>query len=416
VERAAGEGSRQVNSRERILAAITHRPVDRVPIDFGGTRQSGISVWAYQRLRSHLGLTGLKPPRIFDLYQMLAEVEQEVGDRFGSDCVGLNRPAVAFGIRNERWRRFAFPGGLEAEVPGGFVPEQDAEGGMFLRRGTEVVAAMPAGGFYFDRLEKYPGALHPDLKSWRAPRLDDPSLEHFHRASEVLYSQTDKAVIAALGPPYELFYGLGQGGFEDWMVTFASEPEYVAALYEELTQAWLENLRRFHEAVGGRVQILQICDDFGTQSAPFLSERMFREKLLPYYKRGLDWIHRNTAWKVMLHSDGAIFPLLPLILEMGVDILNPVQVSAAGMRPERLKREFGSRLVFWGGSCDAQGAFAHGTPEQVAGETRRNLAALTPGSGYVCAPIHNIQANVPPENIVALFDTARAFDVGFHPV
>jgi uroporphyrinogen-III decarboxylase len=165
-------------------------------------------------------------------------------------------------------------------------------------------------------------------------------------------------------------------------------------------------LEAFHGAVGGRVQILQIADDFGTQNAPFLSVRAFRELLLPAYKRGLDWIHQHTNWKVLLHSDGALVPLLPSIIEMGVDILNPVQTTAAGMDPRRLKAEFGGRLAFWGGSCDCQGTLTRGTPAQVAAETRAHLDALAPGSGHVFASVHNIQANVPPENIVALFDTA----------
>ncbi len=400
-----------MNSRERILAAINHRPVDRVPIDFGGTRQSGISAWAYQRLRGRLGLPTNRLPRIFDTYQMLAEIEQDLVERFGADCVALNRPAVAFGLRNQDWKPFDFHGGLRAEVPGGFNPEPDGQGGLVLERDGQPIAAMPAEGFYFDRLEKYPGATHPDLSHWRAPRLEKATLEHFQMQAEALFHNTDKAIIAAMGPPFELFNGIGQGGFEQWMLTFASEPDYVDALYRELTEAWLENLQGFYSAVGDRVQIIQICDDFGTQQAPFLSPRMFRQRLVLAYKRGLDWIHHNTSWKVMLHSDGALVPLLPAIIEMGVDILNPVQTSAAGMLPESLKREFGTRLVFWGGSCDPQGTFAYGTARDVAAETESNLATFMPGSGYVCAPIHNIQANVPPDNIIALFDTALHYRI-----
>ena len=400
-----------MNSRERIIAAINHQPVDRVPIDFGGTRQSGISVWAYENLRERLGLRTGKLSRIFDVYQMLAEIEQDVADRFGSDCVALNRPAVAFGINNENWKPYTFPDGLRAEVPGAFNPESDGNGGLVLKRNGEDIAAMPRAGFYFDRFEKYPGAAHPDLAQWRAPRVDDATFAHYHREAEALFTQTDKAIVAAFGPPYELFNGIGQGDFEEWMMTFASEPEYVDELYAEIVDAWIENLRGFHAAVGDRVQVVQICDDFGTQNAPFLSVNMFRERLLPAYKRGLDWIHANTSWKVLLHSDGAIVPLLPSIIEMGVDILNPVQTSATGMDPERLKREFGGKIAFWGGSCDAQGTFAHGTPAEVAAETERILSILAPGSGLVCATIHNIQANVAPDNIIALFDTAKNFHI-----
>ncbi|MFM1943031.1 MAG: hypothetical protein RI897_2013 [Verrucomicrobiota bacterium] len=193
------------------------------------------------------------------------------------------------------------------------------------------------------------------------------------------------------------------------MITFASEPDYVKELYRKLVDTWLSHLKQFHGAVGDHIHVLQICDDFGTQNAPFLSPRMFRNLVVPAYKEGLDWIHAHTNWKVLLHSDGAILPLIPDIIHMGVDCLNPVQTSATGMDPAVLKREFGNQLVFWGGSCDPQTTLTHGTPREVAKETRRNIETLSPNSGYVFAPIHNIQANVPPQNITALFETALSF-------
>lgn len=400
-----------MTSRERILAAINHQPVDRVPIDFGGTRQSGIAAVAYDRLRRYLGLNTGRPVRVFDLFQMLAEIEPEIADRFGSDCVGLYRPAVAFGIRNERWRLFRFSPALEAEVPGDFNPTCDADGGWVITRNGEAIGQMPEGGFYFDRLEKYPGATHPDLRFWEPPRLSSADLAHFQTEAARLYSTTDKAIIAPMGPPFELFNGIGQGGFDDWMVTFGLEPDYVRTLYGKLVTAWLENLEAFHGAVGDRIQILQIADDFGTQRAPFLSLRAFRELVLPAYKRGLDWIHQRTGWKVMLHSDGALRPLLRAIIEMGVDILNPVQTSATGMAAAGLKADFGAWLAFWGGSCDSQGALGLGTAADVAAETADNLRIFSSGSGFVLAPIHNIQATVPPENVVALFETALTWQL-----
>ena len=397
-----------MTSRERILAAIQHRPVDRVPIDLGGTRQSGMAAVAYHKLRQHLGWP-TRPARVFDLFQMLAEIEADVAERFGADCVGLYRPQVAFGITNADWQPWALFDGTPVEVPAAFHPEALPNGDLALRRAGELIGLMPKDGFYFDRMEKYPGATHPDLDVWEPPRLDAATLDHLSREAERLFTGTDKAVIAPLGPPYELFNGIGQGGFDDWMVTFASEPEYVRRLYRKLVDAWIANLEAFHDAVGDRVQILQIADDFGTQRAPFLSVRMFRDLVMPAYQRGLEWVHSHTPWKVMLHSDGALYPLLPSIIEMGVDILNPVQTTAAGMDARRLKEEFGTRLVFWGGSCDPQSTLTFGTPAEVAAETRRHLEVFAPGSGYVFAPVHNLQATVPPENIVALFDTARAF-------
>ncbi len=243
-------------------------------------------------------------------------------------------------------------------------------------------------------------------RHFEPPLLSEEDCEFYRQQAEALYQNTDLALVAPFGPPYELFYGLGTGNFESWIITFATEADYVAELYEKLVVVWLENLRRFVQAVGSRVQILQICDDFGTQQAPFLSVKMFRERLLPFYRRGLDWIHQHTHMKVMLHSDGALYPLIPSLIEMGVDILNPVQTSAQGMDPVRLKTEFGDRLTYWGASLDCQQTLPFGSPEQVVQEVADHVQAFKPRGGYVFAPVHNIQAGVPPENIVAMFDAA----------
>jgi len=394
-----------MNSRQRVLRALNHQEPDRVPIDLGATRQSGIHASTYHLLKKRLAVN--TPTRVFDVYQMLAEIEQPVLERFGADVVGLNKPVVAFGIRNEAWKPWRLFDGTPVEVPGGFDPVAEPGGSLVLKNPDgSLMARMPKGGYYFDRLDKYPGAAHVDPGTLQPPLLSTEECDHFHAQAEAYYQNSDLAIMAAMGPPYELFFGLGTGDFQAWMITLATEPDYVAALYEKLVEAWLENLRRFHAAVGDRVQILQFNDDLGTQEAPFLSPAMFRELIMPYYKRGLDWVHEHTGMKVFMHNDGAIFDFLPSLIEMGVDILDPVQTTAAGMDPLKLKQHFGDRLVFWGGSCDCQGTLAFGTPEQVAREVEENIRIFAPGGGYVLAAVHNIQAAVPPENVIALFDTA----------
>jgi len=394
-----------LNSRERVLAAINHQEPDRLPIDLGGTRQSGIAASTYHQLKQRLGISSTT--RVYDVYQMLAEVERSVMERFGADVVGLNRSEVAFGIRNENWKAWQLFDGTPVEVPGGFDPITEKNGDLVLLQDARPIARMPHGGFYFDRLEVYPGGAHLPVEEVQPPVMSDALCEHYRLESEALCQNTDFAIIAPLGPPYELFYGLGTGGFDAWMMSLAAEPDYVNALCEKLVDVWLQNLQRFAQAVGNRVQVLQFNDDFGTQDAPFLSVKMFRDLIMPHYKRGLDWIHQNTDMKVFLHSDGAIAPLIPSILEMGVDILNPVQTSANGMDAKRLKEEFGDRLVFWGGSLDCQKTLPFGTPEEVAREVDAHIQAFAPGGGYVFASVHNIQASVPPENVIAMFDTAQ---------
>jgi uroporphyrinogen decarboxylase len=338
---------------------------------------------------------------------MLAEIELPVMDRFGADVLNLNRPAVTFGIRNEDWKPWQLFDGTPVQVPGGFQPVTEPGGDLVLfDPGGSPMARMPKGGFYFDRLDRYPGAAHVDPEALELPLLSTEECDHLHARAEAYRQNSDRAVVVAMGPPYELFFGLGTGDFAGWMMTLATEPDYVGALYEKLVEAWLENLRRLYEAVGDCVQIVQFNDDLGTQDGPFLSVPMFRKLIMPCYKRGLDWVHRNTEWKVFMHNDGAIFDFLPTLVEMGVDILNPVQTSAKGMDPVKLKQQFGDRLVFWGGACDSQGTLAFGTPDEVAREVEQNVRIFAPGGGYVLAAVHNIQAGVPPESVIAMFDAA----------
>ncbi len=400
-------------SRERVLRALNHEEPDRVPIDLGGTRQSGIAASAYYRLKQHLGIA--TPTQVYDLYQMLAEVERPILERFGVDVIGLNRKAVAFGIPNEGWKPWKLFDGTPVDVPGGFQPVEEEDGSLTLYHSNgRPMARMPKDGFYFDRLDTYPGAAHADPETLDLPLFSQQELDDLRAAAEAIYQNTDFAIIAPMGPPYELFFGLGTGDFSAWMMTLAQEPEYVEALYQRLVEAWIENLRRFTAAVGEFVHIVQFNDDLGTQDAPFLSPRMFRRLIFPFYKQGLDWIHQHTPFKVFMHNDGAIFDFIPMLIEMGVDILNPIQTTARGMDPRRIKEQFGHQLTFWGGSCDCQRTLPFGTPEQVAAEVQAHIAALAPDGGYVFASVHNIQANCPPENIVAMFQTA--LQVGKYPI
>ncbi len=400
-----------MNSRERVLAAINHQQPDRLPIDLGGTRQSGIAASTYHRLKQLLGQDNddfATPTRVYDMYQMLAEVERPILERFGADVIGLNRPCVAFDIENKDWKPWKLFDGTPVEVPGGFNPVEDENGGLLILRDGEPIAAMPKDGYYFDRLEVYPGGAHTPVEEVNPPVMSDELCEHYRLESEALFQNTDFAIVAPLGPPYELFYGLATGGFENWMMTLATEPDYVNALLEKLVDIWIENLKRFSQAVGNRVQILQFNDDFGTQDSTFMSVPMFRNLIMPHYKRGLDWVHANTDMKVFLHSDGAIYPLIPSLIEMGVDILDPVQTSAKGMDAKRLKDEFGDQITFWGGSLDCQSTLPFGTPEEVAQEVEQHVQTFAPGGGYVFTSVHNIQAKVPPENVIAMFDAAHA--------
>jgi uroporphyrinogen decarboxylase len=396
-----------MTSRERVLRALNRQQPDRAPIDLGATRQSGISASAYHHLKQRLNLH--TPTRVVDLIQMLAEVEQPILDRFGVDIVGVFRPETNPGlaIRRENWKPWRLFDGTPVEIPGGFHPVLEPDGGYAMLQNGVRIARMPKDGLYFDRLEKSPGAAHIDVNKWEPHFWTDEELEYVQVQAEWLYENTEYALVCCVNPPQEFFTGMGTGDFEAWWATLASEPEYVRALFEKSIGVWMSNLQRFARAVGDRVAILQITDDFATQESLLLSVRMFRELIMPYYKRGLDWVHQNTKMKVMLHSDGALFPLIPSLIEMGVDILNPVQINARGMESWKLKQTFGDKLVFWGGGADCQQTLPFGKPEDVAREAEANLKVFSPGGGYVFGAVHNIQTGVPPDNILALFETAR---------
>lgn len=400
-----------MTSRERVLRAINHQEPDRVPIDLAATRQSGISASSYHRLKKHLGLN--TPTQLVDLIQMLAEVEQPIMDRLGVDVVGVfrNETNPGLGIRKENWKPWTLFDGTPVLIPGDFNPVLEPEGSYAIHRNGVAIARIPKDGFYFERIEKYPGAAHVDVDKWHPTVWSNYDLETVHARAEWLSKNTDYALVCCVNPPQELFTGMGTGDFESWWATFAGEPEYVHELFDKTITVWLENLKRFADATQDKVHILQITDDFGTQQSLLLSIKMFRERVLPYYKRGLDWVHQHTKMKVMLHTDGAIFDLIPSLIEMGVDILNPVQVNAKGMDPVKLKKSYGDKIVFWGGSADCQQTLAFGTPADVAREVETNVRALAPGGGLVCASVHNVQTGVPPENVVALFDTARNLSV-----
>jgi len=257
-------------------------------------------------------------------------------------------------------------------------------------------------------LVKAPGAAHVDVDKFQPAPISNQDLEFMQAQAEWLHGNTEYALVCSSGPPQSLFIGMGRGDFAGWCMTLSTEPEYANALLEKTADVWIGNLKRVAAALGNKVQILHLADDFGTHESLLLSSRMFRSLIMPHYKRGLDWIHQNTKMKVLFHSNGAVFPLIPSLIEMGVDILNPVQITAKGMDPVRLKETFGSQIVFWGGAVDCQMTLPLGTPEEVAREVEANVRTFAAGGGYVCGAVHNIQPGVPAENVLALFDAARS--------
>jgi uroporphyrinogen decarboxylase len=396
-----------VTGRERILAALDFRETDRVPIDFGGMRSTGIHAIAYHRLKAHLGLTG-GHTRLYDIMQQLAEPEPEVLDLLGGDVVQLHRLRPAFGIAIDRWKPGALPDGSPCLEPAGFTPEREPGGDEVIRADGRVIARRPADGLYFEMahfpLADATSASDIDACPW--PLIDDAELAYLRENARRLRAPGDRAVLAAFGGNI-LEEGQFTWGWGRFMEELALRSELVRYYLDRLVENHLANLERYLPVVRDYVDIIQVGDDLGTQAAPQLSPDLYRALIKPCHRRVYTYIREHSDARVFLHSCGSIYRLIPDLIDAGVQILNPVQTSAAEMDPARLKREFGRDLVFWGGGCETQTTLPNGTIEEITAQARERLSIFTPGGGYVFNQIHNIQADVAPAKVVAMYRTAR---------
>jgi uroporphyrinogen decarboxylase len=401
-----------VNHRERVLTSLRHEEPDRVPIDLGGTVDSTIVAVAYRELREHLGL-GPGTIRVADVYQHTALVEDDVRRALGVDT-------RLVGDEPLEWRDGELPDGTPAKFPERFRPERQDDGSqvVFDDAGT-VVLKMPRDGHYFDPVHSpladatSVGEIddHLDaIRTYDTPAYLDMAYEELAQRARRLREKTDHLLVGFFGG--HIFQAAQSlRGWDTFLLDLLVNRSFAEALMDRLVQANVERFERYAEAVGPYVDVVQFEDDLGMQDRPLLRPELYREMVKPYHARLFRFVKSHCDAYVLLHSDGAVAPLIPDFIDMGVDILNPVQVSAAGMATETLKREYGDQITFWGGGCDSQGVLPFGTPEDVADEVKRRIDDLAPGGGYVFAPIHNIQPDVPSENVVAMYRTAREYGV-----
>ena len=405
--------------RERVCKAVNHQVPDRVPIDLGGMKASGIAVSAYDRVRRKLGFS--RPTKVLDPRFMIATVEEEMLRRLHVDVVPLDLSIILSAIcSDDQWTARRLFDGTEPLFPPNTKIAEDAEGNWILLNadGSHSSFRMPRNGYYFDDMSFNRGGPIDPAKFRPVDSIPDQHLQILERYARRLYEETDYAI---LGWGFGIcFLGLSlitdrasnvtQGLPDEWMMMLMTEKETCHEMMNRSVDATIKCLSLVHQAVGDRCFAWGIAaDDSGTQRGEFLRPQLWAEMLKPHYKKLCDWIHAHTSWKVFLHSCGSIYHLLPHFVEAGIDILNPVQTSAANMDPGRLKAEFGDRLVFWGGGCDTQRVLGRATPEEVRQHVRERLEVFAPGGGYVFNQVHNIQANVPAENIIAMFDAAYEF-------
>ncbi len=416
-----------MTSRERLAAALSHRQPDRVPVDFNGTAVTGMHVKCVIGLRDRYGLEK-RLVKVHEPYQMLGWIDDDLQTALGIDVEGVYGPDTMFGYRNENWQPWRMDDGTEVLMSGNFRTTKDANGDTLVYPGGDRTAPpsgrLPKNGFFFDTIVRQ-GPLDED-KLDPADNLQEfgpiagEALDHFERESRRA-GATGRGIIASFGgtalgdialvPGPQLKHPKGVRDIEEWYVSTLTRRPYVHKVFEGQTERALENLEKIHARVGDQVQAAFVCGtDFGTQRSTFCSVADFRGLYMPYYRRINGWIHKNTGWRSFKHSCGAVYSLIPSFIESGFDILNPVQVSAAGMDAGRLKREFGRDIVFWGGGVDTQKTLAFGTPDQVRAEALERCEIFGRDGGFVFNAVHNIQANVPIANIAAMFDALREFN------
>ena len=417
-----------MTGRERLEAALNHKQTSRPPIDFGACGQTGVSASTLYRLREALGLPQ-KPIKVIEPFQMLGEVDEDLRQLLGVDVVGLWNRMSFFGYENKDWKPWTMCDGTPVLMAGGFEYDVNGQGDIWVYPAGDRTAPysvhMPHSGFFFDNIERSPEVNEEDLTPVEDFKDDfsvpcDEDAKYWEETSRKLYEETDYGIMGILGgagfgdaatvPGPFLKNPKGIRSMEGWLMAHLLYPDYIMEVFRMQTEAALKSLEVYREAVGDRIQVIWLSGtDFATQNSSFMSMDTFRSLYKPFYKKINDWVHGNTCWKTFYHSCGAVEPLMNDLIEMGVDILNPVQCSAKGMEPQALKDKYGGDIVFWGGAADSQSVLPYGAPEEVSAQAKERLDIFSRDGGYVFASIHNVVAKVPPENVIAMFETANAF-------
>jgi uroporphyrinogen decarboxylase len=402
-----------MNSRERVLTTLNHRQPDRIAVDLGSHGSSGISAIAYARLRKFLELKD-KPVRVFDPVQQLAMVDEDVLERFGVDTIDLGRAFAP----SDAWADWVLPDGTPCQMPYWALPERGKAEWVIRSRNGMVIARMPDGVLYFEQCyfpfveEGGPRTIAEamDNCSWTAlttppgPLIEGPNgLKVFAEGARRLRRNADRAIVWSFGGN---LFEIGQFFYrmDKFLALLAGEPRKAHEFLDKLLEFHLANLEHLLGAVGEYIDVIVFSDDLGMQTGLLLSPKMYREFFKP--RHALMWSRAKELAnvKVMLHSDGAIRELLPDLIEIGLDAVNPVQTTLRGMDARELKAQFGKDLVFWGGGCDGQTVLFRGVPEEIQTHVKAQVSIFGPGGGFVFQQVDNIMANIGPESIVTMYE------------
>jgi len=367
-----------MKSRERVIRTINHQSVDRMPIDLGVHYSTGISAFAYWNLRKYLGLS-TDHIDIPDMSQFLARVDDDILERFHCDCKLLNPGWAKTKLWNPRGEyNFNIPATAKLKLQG------DNSWGY-----GEGMAKMPQGGFFFD-------GSFPVFED----QTEDEMIKRYAKEAERIYKETDY---------YTMFIGY-HAYFKcddiDWQCKMITDPEEIIEENERIHKEQIKSVTKVIKTMGNNIQAIAINSDLGSQNGPLCRPTLYDDLCAPYVKKFCDFVHQNSDLKIFIHSCGSIKPFIPTLIDCGVDIFNPVQISARDMDPEELKREFGAKATFWGGGCNTQQVLNSGTVKDVENNVRQLIKILKPGGGFVFNQVHNIMGDIKPENIVAMLDTA----------
>jgi hypothetical protein len=413
-------------AKERVRAAIAHCQPDRVPVDFGSTFITGIHCTLVAALREQLQLEP-RLVRICEPYQMLGWVEDDLLDALGADVVSIFPRNTIFGFPNERWKEWRCPWGQVVLVSEHFHTVEREDGIYVFPQGDTSAPPsghMPEGGWFFDAVIRQEpldeDRLDPADNLEEFALMDDAAVAYWRVEGERVRGSR-RAVIThlngtglgdiALVPAPFLTHPKGIRDVAAWYMATATHPDYISEVFARQTDIALRNLATLHATVGELIDVVVVCGtDFGTQESSFCSPATFDKLWLPHYRRMNDWIHTHTTWKTFKHSCGAVEPFIPHFVEAGFDILNPVQCSARGMEPERLKERHGDRVTFWGGGVNTQQTLPFGSPAEVRAEVLRRCEIFAPGGGFVFNTIHNIQAGTPVANVEAMIEALREYN------
>jgi hypothetical protein len=414
-----------MNSKEKLKKALNHE-AGPVPIDFGSNAVTGIHVIIVEKLRKHYGLEE-RPVKVCEPYQMLGMLEDDLIEAIGVDVIGILPPRTIFGFELGHWKEWKAPWGQLLHVPGQFNITKKEMGCYIYPEGDLSVPPsghMPNTGYFFDAIIRQ----EPIIEAQLDPKdnleefgpFDKDILDYYKTEIQSVQS-CDKGIMAtfpgtafgdiALVPGPFMKHPKGIRDIAEWYMSTAMRKDYIHAIFSKQLEYALKNLKKISETSSDNINVVFLCGtDFGTQHGTFCSVESFNELWRPYYTKLNDWIHSNTQWKTFKHSCGSVIKFIEPFIECGFDILNPVQCSAANMDPQTLKDRFGDRIVFWGGGVDTQHTLPFDIPDTVYKQVLERCEIFSKDGGFVFNAIHNIQANTPIDNIVAMIDAVKEFN------